>query len=112
MAKQIKQFRFYNSGESNLNQPKNLSKKKLSRGGDAFKDISSITQLGIQTLPGVRVYINGEGIIVGPTGIFELDIDGISEISEIYFDGTSLEMIEDSPTAYLIIDMICESKGG
>lgn len=111
MAKQIKQFRYYGDGQSN-NQPsgKNITWKSYIKDGGVFAGISSITQLGIQTLPGVRMYLNNADspIIIGTTGIYELDIEGISEIESIYFDEVSLQSINDNGNAYLIIDMVCE----
>lgn len=110
MAKQIKQFRYYGEGQSN-NQPSTLTASKLAD-GSAFNGISSITQIGIQTLPGVRVHFNGDdstnAIIIGPTGIYELDVEGISEITKLSFEKSSIETINSVSNAYLIIDMICE----
>lgn len=111
MAKQIRQFRYYEAGNSN-NQPSDITKETLVSGTFIGKDISSITQLGIQTLPGTRFYLNNatndSPIIIGSTGIYELDIEGISSISEIHFDSKSIDLIETNESAYLIIDMICE----
>lgn len=112
MAKQIRQFRYYGLGVENTNnQPSSITKETLVDG--TFIDgISSITQLGIQTLPGTRFYLNNatndSPIIVGSTGIYELDIEGISSITEMHFDSDSIGLIEANESAYLIIDMICE----
>ena len=112
MKKQIMQFRYYSDGHGN-NQPPNLTKDKLIS-GEAFQDIASITQLGIQTLPGVRFYLNNADastpIIVGSTGIYELELEGISEIDNLWFFSNSLKAISENPNAYLIIDMICELR--
>lgn len=116
MAKQIKQFRYYSDKNEN-NQPPSLTANELAN-GTAFKDIVAITQLGIQTLPGIRFYLNNsrasdsgnnECVIIGSTGIYELDLDGISEITQLNFASEQLENnIANNPNAYLIIDMICE----
>lgn len=110
MAKQIKQFRYYGDGNVN-NYPTNLTFENLND-GTAFKEISTITQLGIQTLPGVRFRLNNalSPIIIGSTGIYELDLEGISEITQLMFESISLSNIESNSNAYLIIDMICELK--
>ena len=118
MEKRIMQFRYYadptdkNKSSAN-NQPPELDADMLSN-GTAFNDISNITQLGVQTLPGVRFYLNNaepaSPIIIGSTGIYELDLEGISQINEIHFEGNSLKKISTNPNAYLIIDMICELK--
>ena len=112
MAKQIAQFRYYKEGHIN-NYPPEITAKQLID-GNAFKNMI-ITQLGIQTLPGVRFHLNDNNptnppIIIGSTGIYELDIDGISQIESFWFDNISLETIEKNENAYLIIDMIYEEK--
>lgn len=112
MAKKIMQFRYYGENHSN-NQPKNISKATLGKQtaeiASIFQGYLPITQLGIQTLPGTRVYLNNNEvgpIIIGSTGIYELELEGISEITDIYFDSTSLELIDNNDNAYLIIDII------
>jgi hypothetical protein len=47
-------------------------------------------------------------IIVGSTGIYELDLEGLSEITALAFEKDSLDRINDAANAYLIIDAICE----
>lgn len=112
MEKRIMQFRYYADQHDN-NQPPGLTALMLSS-GIAFKDISNITQLGIQTLPGVRFYLNSaepiSPIIIGSTGMYELDLEGISQINKIHFENNSLKKISANPNAYLIIDMICELR--
>ena len=113
MAKRIMQFRYYGDNHSD-NQPKNtvkqdfISARESGRGG-VFHNYLPFTKLGIQTLPGTRFYLNSnpEGpIIIGSTGIYELELEGISEIDNLYFDLKSLELIESNPNAYLIIDVV------
>ena len=117
MEKRIMQFRYYadptdEHKSSANNQPEYLKASMLSD-GTAFNDISNITQLGIQTLPGVRFYLNNaepaSPIIIGSTGIYELELEGISKISSLKFDSKSLKLIADNPNAFLIIDVIYES---
>lgn len=107
MAKQIMQFRYYDE-KSNRNYPKNISKAKLSS-GSIFSNYLPITQLGIQALPGTKFYLNNSTtpIIIGSTGIYELDLEGLSEITAFAFDAASIESINQNPNAYLIIDIIC-----
>ena len=47
-------------------------------------------------------------IIVGYTGIYELNLDRIAEINSLSFDATSIQTINNIEDAYLIIDMVCE----
>jgi hypothetical protein len=60
------------------------------------------------------MYLNkdSEPIIIGVTGIYELNIDGLSYINSIGFDRRNLELIKNtdnlSTTRYLIVDFITE----
>jgi hypothetical protein len=60
-------------------------------------------------LPGTKFYLNNgtTPIIIGSTGIYELDLEGLSEITALSFDGTSIETINSNNNAYLLIDVIC-----
>ena len=111
MAKQIMQFRYYKDKHQN-NWPENLIASELCKDGGAFRDIAAITQLGVQTLPGVRFHLNNADspIIIGSTGIYELELEGISEITDIWFEAASLNAVSTNENAYLIIDMICELR--
>ena len=113
MAKHIMQFRYYNDEQGNNNQPEGLKAKNLEKGdNNIFSKYTPITQLGIKAIPGTRFYLNDniEGsVIVGSTGIYELDLEGISKINSLYFDSKSLKLITDNPNAFLIIDVIYES---
>ena len=119
MAKQVKQFRYYqdpsnkstagSSAKTLPNYPDGLSAKSLTSGA-AFKNYPSIIQLGIQALPGTKFYVNGgyNPVIIGSTGIYELDLNGLSEITNLYFSQASIQAIEDSSTS-LIIDILYEN---
>ena len=110
MAKHVMQFRYYEDNHTN-SQPVELNAGQLVN-GTVFAKYLPFTQLGIQALPGTRFYLNDniEGsVIVGSTGIYELDLEGISKINSLYFDSKSLKLITDNPNAFLIIDVIYES---
>lgn len=110
MAKEIMQIRYYTEGDGR-NQPINNTVKKLAS-GELFLEYGNIIQLGIQTLPGTKFYLNDgvNPIIVGSTGIYELNLEGISPITKLAFDQGSLALIQSSPNAYLIVDIIYESN--
>ena len=56
MAKQIKQFRYYK--QNNLkNYPTNISIANLAS-GSIFSKYMPVIQLGIQSLPGTKFYLN------------------------------------------------------
>ena len=111
MARKIRQIRYY--GENNAkNYPSDISMTKLVN-GTAFKSNNQnilISQLGIQTLPGTKFYLNdrANAIIIGNTGIYELDLEGISTINLLKFDRGSMNLISQNLEAYLIIDYLFE----
>lgn len=109
MAKQVMQVRYYSDSDSK-NQPTSVRKATLAS-GEVFQSYGNIIQLGVQTLPGTKFYLNDgiNPIIVGSTGIYELNLEGISPITKLAFDQKSLSTIENAVDAYLIVDMIYES---
>lgn len=108
MANKIMQFRYYGEKVSN-NQPSNISASNLAS-GHIFSGYLPITQLGIQTLPGTKFYLNNSiyPVVIGSTGIYELDLKGMTQITEIHFDKRSLNLINDNKNAYLIVDIIAD----
>ena len=108
MANKIMQFRYYGEKVSN-NQPSNISASNLAS-GHIFSGYLPITQLGIQTLPGTKFYLNNSiyPVVIGSTGIYELDLKGVTQITEIHFDKRSLNLINENNNAYLIVDIIAE----
>lgn len=119
MSKQIKQVRYYGKNDSK-NYPLRTQGNDIAPtyqnliSGSAFSKCVPIIQLGIQSLPGTKFYLNGSNnpIIIGNTGIYELNLQGLSEISSLQFDARSLELISNNESAYLIIDMIYDKEDG
>lgn len=112
MAKYINQVRYYGDGNAK-NSASNVTLTTL-QSGSTFHNTLPIVQLGIQTLPGMKVYINNHTnpVIVGQTGIYELNVDGISYITDLRFDGSTLSVInKNQNNAYLIIDYLYEREG-
>ena len=109
MAKKVKQIRYY--AENNGNNYGGPTLRNLIS-GSVFSKYMPILQLGIQTMPGTKFYLNGSNkpIIVGNTGIYELDLSGTSKIRSLYFEEKSLNAINQN-SHYLIIDILYE-KGG
>lgn len=111
MTKVVRQYRYYGKSDSK-NQPKEeISFETLVNEGSIFfseKGLAAITQLGIQALPGTKFYLNNakKPIIIGATGIYELDLEGISEINSLSFDADSIKVIEEVGNAYLIVDAL------
>lgn len=109
MVKKIKQFRFYDQGNA-----KNTNEKIFFTSNVDFNRYMPIIHLGIQTLPGTQVYINSNmdaPVIIGATGIYELNLEGTTGlISGFKVDTTSMDIIEATPTGYIIIDIIYEAE--
>lgn len=84
--------------------------------GSAFADRTPIYQLGIQALPGTKFYLNGgiDPIVVGATGIYELDLQEKAIISALRFDAESMltikEMAENTGNGFLIVDIVYEGE--
>ena len=112
MAKKIKQFRFFGV-ESSKNFPSTINYNILYN-GSIFNNYTPIIKLGIQALPGTIFYLNDKQrlnpIIVGYTGIYELDLEGVAEINSLQFELGSLVKINDTPGAGLIVDLICNEE--
>lgn len=117
MANKIKQFRYYNDGEAlkgylSNNSPSNAKGTDFIT-GDIFEDCFPISQLGIQALPGTRVLLNKAAdqdyILIGQTGIFELDLDNQTEITSIQFDAQSIATIAEVQNAVLLVDIIYDN---
>ena len=108
MAKQIMQFRYYGENSSK-NYPSEIQFQNL-KDGTIFTKYCPIKQLGIQTMPGVKFSLNrsSDSIIVGSTGIYELNASNLAEINSLAFDYTSLNMINKNDQAYIIVDIMYE----
>ena len=115
MAKQVMQFRYYGENETEIgkNYPRGITKSRL-KSGAAFSNYYPIIKLGIQSLPGQKFYLNdaNTSIIIGSTGIYELDLEGYAEITNLAFDINGLNLIDNNPNAYLIVDIISDKQGG
>ena len=119
MAYKVKQFRYYNDKssevtESKRNQPTTLDgtttliTSEHYVNGDVFGKHFPVTQLGIQALPGTKFYLNEavDPVIIGATGIYELDLTNGIQISKISFAHDSIENIKNNDNAFLIVDII------
>ena len=119
MAYKVKQFRYYNDKssevtESKRNQPTTLDgtttliTSEHYVNGDVFGKHFPVTQLGIQALPGTKFYLNEavDPVIIGTTGIYELDLTNGIQISKISFAHDSMENIKNNDNAFLIVDII------
>lgn len=111
MAKHVQQFRFYSNTATDKNYPAGIHYRNLTS-GSIFADYMPITQLGIQSLPGTKFYLNNSEIpvIIGHTGIYELDLSGLSEITALRFDSKSITAVDGNQNSFLIVDIIYEKE--
>ena len=112
MARKVQQIRYYgdHKSDSDKNQPAKLTGNRL-RSGSIFSQYTPMKQIGIQTMPGVKFYLNNsiEPIIIGSTGIYELNVENLTEITALSFDTASINMINETPsTSYIIVDILYE----
>lgn len=123
-TRQIAQFRFFGDTNTNFNtrdsqaiyhqmednQPDTLNSQNLIS-GQAFEGYTPIIQLGIQSLPGLKFSLNSnlDPIIMGISGMYELDLTNSSVlITSLTFEKESLDLINENPDGYLIIDIVYE----
>ena len=125
MAYKVIQYRYYNDDSSKVsgskrNQPCTLNdsttlvSKTHYINGDVFGTYFPVVQFGVQALPGTKLYLNEsvDPIIIGTTGIYELELDNGVQISSISFDADSMITIENNNNAYLIVDIIYDDGEG
>lgn len=110
-TKSYKQF-IYCNDSSAKNYPLTLKAAQLIS-GNMFEDYYPIIQLGIQAPPGTKFYVNGNGnpVIVGQVGIFDLDLVDNGSISQLRFDNASIQKIKDNDSNILIIDILYLRQG-
>ena len=108
--KQMKQFRYYSSTSKN-NYPAIGNYFKTLRDGNIFASHGGISHLGIQAIPGTKFYLNHSPnpIVIGATGIYELEMNSLGHIFAIRFDSETLAWY-DAPdnTARILIDIVYE----
>ena len=113
--RKVTQIRYYGDS-NNKNSPLPEGVKSLKEGlsnGNIFNNYLPMKQIGIQTIPGVQFYLNNgyDPITIGSTGIYELNVDNLTDITSLWFNPISLDQIDNSPsTTYLIVDMLYEVK--
>ena len=103
----------YCNNESARNFPASLKDTELIS-GTAFRDCFPIIQLGIQAPPGTKFYLNNSSnyVIIGQTGLFDLDLASTSNISALRFDKKSIDAIKSNDSNILIIDILYFGEGG
>ena len=112
MARKVYQFRYYGDGNAN-NYPNNMTTSNLIR-SNIFAGYGAISQMGVQARPGTTMYLNNSiyPIVIGETGIYEIDLQEFGQIYAIRFAETSLTNYGvNGNTDRLLIDIIYEGSG-
>lgn len=109
--KKIMQFRYRGEGSKN-NFPNYKYYEDALINGNIFKDYGFISQLGIQGPVGLRFYLNSNTnpIMIGETGIYELDLENVGRITSIQFDANDLSKFytKELQSDQLLIDIVYE----
>ena len=108
--KYIKQFRYYGEDHQD-NFPQYTNYYGMLKSGNILQGLGVVSQLGIQARPETKFYLNGSDspIVIGKTGIFELDLDGRGIITSIRFDPKSLDDYNaPNNTDRLLVDVVYE----
>ena len=114
--KKIAQFRYRGQNSDGTNHPDNFPQyefyiDKLTD-GNIFQDFGPVTHLGIQAPVGIKFYLNSSPnpIMIGQTGIYELDLENIGRISSIRFDRTDLNnyYTDNARNDMILIDIVYE----
>ena len=96
----------FNNNTSTHNQPVGLTAESVINGA-IFSGYMPIVQLGVRGLPGTKFYINGNHnpVVIGFTGLFEIDLTNKGTINSLTFDESSIAEIQRNDSAYLVVDM-------
>lgn len=81
--------------------------------GAVFENYQSIVQLGIQAPPGTKFYLGGNdnALIVGSSGVFQLNLKDKTTFTGIKFDKTSIDFVQENNSSYIIIDILYGGEG-
>lgn len=104
------QFRYFGENSS-LN---NVAAADLIS-GFAFNNYTPFVQIGVRALPGTKLYFDGgeDPIIIGFTGIFELDLTNLSSINSLKVDTQSINAINSNLNGgYIVIDILGKRSNG
>ena len=118
--KKVIQFRYfsdyyYPKNTNDYNYPINLCSDDLSLANESNvfnKFNNKILLLRIQTLPGVKFYLNTDldPYIVGASGVYQIDElhNKSVNLPPLRFSSESLDYISKNPDGFLIIDILYE----
>lgn len=105
MIREIIQYVYNKDKEPSINDVNNAISGLIKIDDESKK---FVYEIGIQTLPGVKVDINRQSIIIGRTGIFNLNVENYGSVSSIKLNADN--PLFDSDTFYLIVDIMVEKE--
>ena len=115
MQQNFKQFIYCNE-TSSKNYPLGIKEINLtsSTENNIFNNFLPIYQLGLQAPPGTKVFLNESQlpVIVGFSGLLELDLSDGGSITSVRFDQSSIQHIAENDGLILIIDIVYSGGGG
>ena len=101
----VKQIKYYDEDNKQfLNNPADITAAKLIS-GEYFSTITC-NEIKIKTYPGTLLTINGEDVIIGGVGVYDILYRENVEIVSLKVNKESMEFIKNTPLAYLIITFI------
>lgn len=108
MTQYFKQVIYCNDQpENHYNFPSGIKGVDLIN-GSAFSQYMPLSQLCIQAPPGTKIYFNDDNtpVIIGFTGLFEVNLDHGGAVYKMKFDSGSIQKIKNNNSALAIIDMV------
>ena len=101
----VKQIKYYDEDNKQfLNNPADITAAKLIS-GEYFSTITC-NEIKIKTYPGTLLTINGEDVIIGEVGVYDILYRENVEINSLKVNEESMKFIKNAPLAYLIITFI------
>ena len=101
----VKQIKYYDEDNKQfLNNPADITAEKLVS-GEYFSTITC-NEIKIKAYPGTLLTINGEDVIIGEVGVYDILYRENVEIISLKVNEESMEFIKNTPLTYLIITFI------
>ena len=101
----IKQVKYYNENDKKfLNNPVNLTAEQLIRGYHFANIICD--EVRVLGFPGTILYINGEPIVIGNAGVYNLPITENAPVVSLRVEEASMNYIKNHDYASLVITFI------
>lgn len=106
----IIQYRYYGDEDPKTYLPHGMKGADLST-HNLFQDLGGeVIKLGIQAVPGTQFYLNsdsasGHVLTVGHTGIYELDVEGLTTLTHLLFKTDTLNVAGNG----LIVDIVYQT---